>query len=312
MAQLSQNSYGKQRVRLTKIVREQAGGDRAPGGAGQPDSGRADAAPVHHVHEYTVEIMLYGAFDRVYTHGENATCVPTDTMRNTVYAVARKTSFTDPEELADAVSRRFTERFPQVHAVDVSVEAERWRRIDVDGKPHPHAFEKEHGKRTAVVSRQGGAGSASRARFSAGIGGMEVFKSTGSAFSGFYKDEYTTLPETEDRILATTVDADWDYDGTVVPGQTDFAGMWQTVHDTVARVFAEHDSPSLQATLWEMGKAVLSAVPAVRRVSFSMPNQHHIRFDLEKLGLDNPNEIFYGTDSPYGIITGTVEREEES
>ncbi len=293
MAELTSNSYGKERVRLTKVVRTQSG-DGGP--------------PVHHVYEYTVHIMLYGDFDRVYTHDDNGPCVPTDTMRNTVYAIARQNSFSSPEEFGELVTARFIKRFDHIYAVDVDIAAQRWKRIDIDGAPHPHAFEKEHGERTAKVERRR-EGSGSEVSVSGGVSGMEIFKSSGSGFSGFYKDEYTTLPETDDRILASTVDASWRYLPGTDSAATDVGGAWDTIHDTIARVFAEHDSPSLQATLWEMGKAVLAAVPAVESISFSMPNQHHILFDLDKLGMDNPNEIFYGTDSPFGIITGTVSRE---
>jgi urate oxidase len=295
MAELRDNSYGKQRVRLTRIVREEP---------------TATDQPVHHVYEYTVEIMLHGAFDRVYTHADNSACIPTDTMKNTVYAVARTSRFSSPEQFAEALSARFIDRFEQVEAVEVDVEAQRWRRIEVDGEPHPHAFEKEHGTRTARISRRGADAAASEVSLSGGIRGMEIFKSTGSGFTGFYHDEYTSLPETADRILATTVDADWKYVAGVDIAGTDFDPVWETIHRILARVFAEHESPSLQATLWEMGTAVIDGVSLVESISFSMPNQHHIRFDLSAFGLDNPNEVFYGTDSPFGIITGTVSREE--
>jgi urate oxidase len=297
MAELKRNSYGKERVRLTKIAREDASGS---------------SPPIHHVYEYTVEIMLYGAFDRVYTHADNAACVPTDTMKNTVYAVARRSSFASPEQFAEVLSARFIDRFEQVEAVEVEVEAQRWRRIELDGSPHPHAFEKDHGTRTARISRRGGDADSSLVSLAGGIRGMEVFKSTGSGFTGFYHDEYTTLPETEDRILATTVDAQWTYVSGIDILGTDFDPVWENIHGIVARVFAEHESPSLQATLWEMGTAVIDGVSLVDSISFSMPNQHHILFDLSAFGLDNPNEVFYGTDSPYGIITGTVGREEKS
>ena len=297
MAELRDNSYGKQRVRLTRIVR---------------DEPTATDPPVHHVYEYTVEIMLHGAFDRVYTHADNSACIPTDTMKNTVYAVARTSRFSSPEQFADVLSARFIDRFEQVEAVEVEVEAQRWRRIEVDGAPHPHAFEKEHGTRTARIFRRGADAAASEVSLSGGIRGMEIFKSTGSGFTGFYHDEYTILPETADRILATTVDADWKYVAGVDIAGTDFDPVWETIYRILARVFAEHDSPSLQATLWEMGTAVIDSVSLVDSISFSMPNQHHIPFDMSAFGLDNPNEIFYGTDSPFGIITGTVSREEET
>mgnify|MGYP006280936677 CR=1 FL=1 len=297
MAELRENSYGKQRVRLTKIVRD------APQGG---------APSVHHVYEYTVEIMLHGAFDKIYTEGDNSPCVPTDTMKNSVYAVAGTNHFDSPEQFADLLSARFIDRFAQVEAVDIEVEAQRWHRIEVGGAPHPHAYEKAHGTRMAWVHRRGRDLASAETTLWGGIRGMEVFKSGGSAFTGFYHDEYTTLPDASDRILATTVDARWEYlPGIDIPG-TDFGTIWETAHGAVARVFAEHDSPSLQATLWEMGKTVLDEVSAVDSIRFSMPNQHHILFDMSAFGIENPNEIFYGTDSPFGIITGTVGRETSS
>lgn len=283
MAYLSRKSYGKERVRLTKVVRD-------------ADSGRQT------VHEYTVNIMLHGDFDAIYTEDNNTLCVATDTMKNTVYAIARSTNFSSPEEFGLALSRRFIDRFDQVHAVDVEIAMERWRRISVDGTPHAHSFVKEHGQRTAELRRSRSDGITIRA----GVSGMEVFKSSGSAFSGFARDEYTLLPETDDRILATTVDASWDYNGV----DLDFNREWDVVEAAILEVFATHQSPSLQSTLYLMGTTILERVKGVDRVRFSMPNQHHIRFNLEAMGLDNPEEIFYGTDSPFGIITGEVSRDD--
>lgn len=285
MAHLIENSYGKERVRLTKVAR---GGGR------------------HEVHEYAVEVMLHGKFAEVYTDGNNAACIPTDTMKNSVYAVAKKTSFEAPEEFALAVVDHFRSRYEQVDGVDVGIAMERWRRIRVDGAPHPHAFVKEHGRRTAFVSHEGDAA----ARVRGGISGMEVFKSAGSGFSGFHQDELTTLPETDERILATTVDAVWSYRADGLSG-AEYNSAFDEGERIIAEVFATHDSPSLQATLFRMGERMLEALPRIGSVRFSMPNQHHILFDLERFGMENDSEIFYGTDSPSGIITGTVTRGQE-
>ena len=249
MAHLIENSYGKERVRLTKVARE---GDR------------------HEVHEYAVEVMLQGRFDRVYTDGDNGACIPTDTMKNSVYACAKRTRFVAPEEFAGALADWFLTRYEQVSGIEVRVEMERWRRIAVDGAAHPHAFVKEHGRRTAGVSQSRTTG----ALVSGGISGMEVFKSSGSGFSGFHRDELTTLPETDERVLATSVDAVWSYgsgglskadDG---PGATGLSGApglpgadynqdFEAGERIIAEVFATHDSPSLQATLFRMGERML-------------------------------------------------------
>lgn len=301
MAYLQRNSYGKQRVRLTKVLRETG----------------LDGSPRHELQEYTVEIMLHGDFEAIYTQGDNANCGPTDTMKNTVYAIARRTSFNSPESFGLALSARFIERFPQVQCAEVAVEMQLWQRIEVEGRPHPYAFIKQHGRRTAAVTRSRTPGP-DGLKVAGGITGMEVFKSSGSAFSGFYKDEYTTLAETHERILATTVDAVWDYtpDAVSTAGMTaagtEFNTAWDKCYHTITQVFAGHNSPSLQATLYLMGEQILERVTALSAVSFSMPNQHHILFDLSAFELDNPNQIYYGTDSPFGIITGTVTREPQA
>lgn len=295
---LVENSYGKDRVRLTKVVRD---GER------------------HEVHEYTVEIRLYGEFAPVYTDDDNSPCVPTDTMKNTVYAVARTTAFDSPERFGAALTERLITRFDQVKGVSAAISAERWKRISVDGAPHAHSFIKQHGVRTARVARgiaraARGTGTAGELEVTSGLDGVEIFKSGNSGFTGFATDEYTTLAETDDRILATTVQADWGYSGGALAPDADreYGPVWEHVFATLTDVFAGHASPSLQSTLNLMGERVLETIPQVDWIRFTMPNQHHILFDLSRLGLDNPNEIFYGTDSPFGVISGTIARSAES
>jgi len=289
MAFLTSNSYGKERVRLTKISRS---------------GGR------HEVHQYSVEILLRGRFEEVYTKGNNAPCIPTDTMKNTVYVVASRTEFSSPEGFALALAKQFIDRFPQIERVEVSISMERWRRIVVDGAPHPHAFVKEHGRRTARIAHGRVSGNGGYPHLEGGIAGMELFKSSGSGFTGFYHDEYTTLPETDERILATTVDARWSYLPSAAQGpEESFDGAWSTVEEIITLVFATHESPSLQATLFAMGSEVVERIPIIESISFSMPNQHHILFDLERFGIENQNRIFYGTDAPFGVINGTVSRD---
>lgn len=288
MAYLKENSYGKQRVRLTKVDKE---------------------GEEHTLHEYTVEVMLYGSFEEVYTVGDNSPCVPTDTMKNTVYVVARNSTFGSPEEYAVLLADHFVSTYPQIKGTVISVTAPRWRRIKIDGKPHRHAYVKGNGHRTVRVSlgnvpEEDGA-PFTKPKVKSGLSGLEVFKSGGSAFSGFNQDQYTTLPETEDRILATTIDAGWLY---TEEKSRDYDAVADSVETAILEVFATHQSPSLQATLYVMGESVLAAENDISEISFTMPNQHHIRFDLSPFGLENPNQIFYGTDSPYGIITGTVAR----
>ena len=189
MARLTENNYGKSSVRLTKVIRNGA---------------------THGLFEMTVGILLGGAFERVYTHGDNSPCIPTDTMKNTVYALARTHDFDSPESFARLLSTHFVESFTQVAWAETSIEQTLWERIPVNGAPHSHAFTGAgSARRTCRVRCERGA----KTGISGGIAGLEVIKTTGSGFSGFLKDRFTTLRETEDRLLATSIDAVWDFLG---------------------------------------------------------------------------------------------------
>jgi urate oxidase len=138
-------------------------------------------------------------------------------------------------------------------------------------------------------------------------GGLEdllVLKSTGSGWAGFLREEYTSLPETSDRIMATVVTASWAYSG----AELDFDALYASVKDTILATFDDHFSPSVQRTLYLMGEAVLQAHPDVARISFSLPNKHHLLYDLGRFGMENDNVIFHATNEPYGLIEGTIER----
>jgi urate oxidase len=176
-----------------------------------------------------------------------------------------------------------------------------WARIEVGGRLHEHAFQRGSGGNRVATVVGDGAG----VQIQAGIEDLLVLKTTGSGWEGFLRDQYTTLPETSDRILATIITARWSYRGS---GKLDFGAAWRTVHRTILEAFCDHYSPSVQFTLHRMGEAVLDARPEIERISFSLPNKHHLLYDLERFGLENQNEIFQATDEPYGLIEGTVER----
>ena len=280
MARLVENSYGKSGVRLTKVVRSGA---------------------THTLHELTVQIMLGGAFEPVYTEGDNSSCIPTDTMKNTVYALAKKNDFDSPEAFAHILARHFIE-FPQVSWTDIVIDQEQWTRIPVDGSPHPHSFTRGgSGARTCRV-RRGREGST---EVWGGVKGLDVIKTTKSGFVGFFKDRYTTLAETSDRIFATRIDATWEY----APGVTSYADIFDAARCSLLETFARHDSASVQQTIHAMGEALLMRLPQITSVSLTMPNQHRLLMNLEPFGMENPNEIFVATSEPFGLIKGTVARE---
>jgi urate oxidase len=276
---LGANNYGKSEVRLVKVTR---GAER------------------HDVRDLTVDVALEGDFESAHVKGDNTGLLATDTMRNTVYALARDHPIDSIESFALALVDHFLEAGPTVARASVRIAEHPWERLAVGGTPHEHAFQRGNGgRRTATV-----AGDAGQREVEAGIEDLVVLKTTASGWEGYVKEQYTTLPETSDRILATVVEARWSY----APGEVDYDAAWDAVRDQILATFGDHYSPSVQFTLYRMGEAVLKARSEVERISFSLPNRHHLLYDLSRFGLENPNVIFHATTEPYGLIEGTVER----
>jgi urate oxidase len=278
---LSRARYGKSEVRLVKVSR-------------RPDG--------HDLHDLTVCVGLEGDFDAAYVEGDNGGLLATDTIRNTVYAMAKEHSIDNIESFGRRLVEHFLAAGPRVTSARVHIVEHPWARLEVGGAPHEHAFQRgSGGNRVATAVGDGG-----EPVIEAGIDDLLVLKTTGSGWEGFLRDRYTSLPETSDRILSTIITARWSYRA----GDIDFGAAWREVRQTILEAFCDHYSPSVQFTLHHMGKAVLDARPDIERISFSLPNKHHLLYDLGRFGLENENEIFHATNEPYGLIEGTVERHE--
>ena len=280
MIELAENRYGKSRVRLMKVVRGPEGND---------------------LREWTVQVLLTGDFDSAHYDGDNSKILPTDTMKNTVYFVARNTSATSMEDYAKELIDFLLSRNKQVDSAKVWVESSMWKRLTVDGKPHPTAFLRGSGEvqTTAVMKEQGGA-----FRISSGLKNLVIMKTADSAFEGYIKDELTTLPETSDRLFCTALTAEWRYTDTSI----DFDATRKSVRETMLKTFAEHKSKSVQETLYAMGRSALEQVATVDQMDLIMPNKHCLLVDLARFGQTNPNEIFVPTDEPAGHIEARVRR----
>ena len=276
---LVQSSYGKSRVRLVHVRR---GPDR------------------HDLRDLTVAVRFEGDYDESYTDGDNSAVLPTDTMKNTVYALAAQEAVGDPESFGIRLTKHFLARNERLTRVRIDCTEHLWNRLATGTGPHPHAFVRQGGgARTAIVeaTRDG-------TTVAAGVADLVIMKSAASAFEGFPRDEYTTLPETRDRLLATALTAVWQYSRPDV----DFTSMWTAVQDTLLEVFAGHQSESVQHTLYAMGQAVLDTILQVAAIRLTMPNKHHLPVDLSRFGLENRNEIFVATEEPHGLIEATVAR----
>ncbi len=282
---LGENQYGKAEVRLMKVDRDQ---------------------PRHRITELSVTSQLRGDFTEAHTVGDQGRVVPTDTQKNTVFAFA-KDGISSPEEFAIRLSEHFTSSFDWVAGGRWEIKEYTWEHIpssltnNVTDGEHDHAFVKGGTEtRTALVQRYG-----DEVFVLAGLEDLRVLKSTGSEFHGFPKDRFTTLQETTDRILATSVTARWRYTTTDI----DFNVVYDDVRRVLLESFADLHSLALQQTLFHMGKAALEAHPEIAEIRFSMPNLHHFLVDFTPFGLENPNEVFYIADRPYGKIEAEVRRE---
>jgi urate oxidase len=277
MITLGANQYGKAEVRLVHVRRD---GDR------------------HELRDLNVSVALSGDMEAVHLTGDNAAVLPTDSQKNTVYAFAREHGVAAPEEFAVLLARHFVDARPAIHRARVGVEEYAWDRIPVTG----HSFVRRGQEiRTARVTV-----SATGLHIVSGLRDMTVLNSTGSEFWGYAKDRYTTLPETRDRVLATTVHAEWRHRGRTAD-RTDWDDSYAGVRRALLEAFAGTYSLSLQQTLYAMGRQVLTTHgDEICEVRLTLPNKHHFAVDLTPFGLDNPNEVFHAADRPYGLIEGTV------
>ncbi|MGW4062046.1 factor-independent urate hydroxylase [Amycolatopsis sp. NPDC004747] len=278
---LGPNQYGKAEVRLVTVRRD---------------------GPVHHLKDLTVSTSLRGELAATHLTGDNAGVLATDTQKNTVYAFAKEAPVGEIEDFGLRLARHFVGTQENITGARVKLDEHGWDRIAVGGEPHDHAFSRSGDeRRTTAVTVQD-----DRAWVVSGIDGLTLLKSTGSEFHGFPREEYTTLAETTDRILATAVTARWRYQGEGI----DWAASHGEIRRLLLETFATKHSLSLQQTLYAMGEAVLKAREEVAEVRLSLPNKHHFLVDLSPFGLKNDNEVFYAADRPYGLIEGTILRDD--
>ncbi|MDD5140213.1 MAG: urate oxidase [Verrucomicrobiales bacterium] len=276
---LIQHQYGKAHVRVLKVTR----------------SGRQ-----HSLKELDVSVGLSGGFDASYTKADNRLVVATDSMKNTVNVFAKEKLGAENEEFGLALGRHFLKTYPQVKRVEVGLSERCWSRIQAGGKPHAHSFTEKGAAKpfaTIVCTRK-------ETRIESGIEDLLILKTTGSGFEKFLRDEFTTLPETSDRICATKLKATWTY----TKRPKSYSATSGKILAAMLAVFAKNYSPSLQATLFQMGVAALKAAPEIAKVHLAMPNKHCLLVNLAPFGLENKNELFVPTDEPHGQIEGTISR----
>jgi urate oxidase len=278
---LGDNQYGKAETRLVRIYR---------------DTER------HELRDINVSTALRGDFSAAHLHGDQANVLPTDSQKNTCYAFAKQHGLREIEDYALTLGRHFVHDVEPVHGARIEVEEYGWERVPVDGVGHNHTWTRRGTEvRTTVVTVEG-----DQACVVSGLRDLVLLKSTGSEFAGFRTDPYTTLAETHDRVMSTSLAARWRYAGTEVAWDK----TWASVRTLLLSRFAEVHSLALQQTLWEMGRAVLRDHQEIAEIKLSAPNRHHFVVDLAPFGLANDNEVFFPADRPYGLIECAVTRED--
>jgi len=280
---LGDNQYGKAESRLVRIYR---------------DSAR------HNIRDINVSTALRGPFAPAHLEGDQSNVLPTDTQKNTAYAFAKSEGVEAIEDFGLTLARHFVHNIEPVEGARVEVEEYAWTRAVIDGVEHNHTWTRTGAEtRTAAITVD-----ATGEYVIGGLKDLVLLKSTGSEFAGFLVDEFTTLSETHDRVMATSLVARWRFTSTDVD--------WDTVYNSIKailiREFATLQSLALQQTLWHMGRAVLEAYPDIAEIRLSAPNKHHFVVDLDPFELDNPGEVFFAADRPYGLIQANVTRDDAS
>jgi urate oxidase len=280
MARLGENRYGKARVRLSRITR---------------------TADRHEFNEWTVRVLLQGDFESSFSAADNSKILPTDTMKNTIYSIARSSSAATIEEFAMELGDYLLSNNPQVSTVGVEIDEKCWDRLKLDTDPEATTFRLGGSElQTVQAERERGGGWV----IASGVDELTILKTANSAFTGYIKDRLTTLKPATDRIFGTRATIKWDY----VSPTPRFSEVRARIISALLKEFAAHHSMSVQHTLFDMGKAALAAAPEIARIHLTMPNLHHLLADLSPFGQDNPNLIFIPVDEPHGYIEATIER----
>jgi urate oxidase len=280
MARLAENKYGKSRVRLVKVTRGES---------------------AHEIKDWNVNILFEGDYDSCFESGDNSNILPTDTMKNAVYSLARDSSANSIEKFAKELVDYFLSTNSAVARVSVEIAEKTWEHVLVGGEPHPTSFrQRDSDQRTTLVTRSRNG----EPMVVSGLKNLVILKTANSAFTGYIKDRLTALRESSDRLFGTEVTAKWTYSGAALP----FEEVRSQITQTLLSSFANHDSLSVQHTLFAMGEAVLAAVHSVAEITLTMPNRHCLLVNLEPFGQDNPNEIFVPTDEPHGTIEALIVR----
>jgi urate oxidase len=263
-------------------------------------------SPRHEIHDLNVTTALRGDFADAYLTGDQSKVLPTDTQKNTAFSYTKEKGVPAIEEYGLHLARHFVHDVEPVSGARVEIEEFLWERAIVDGVEHDHTWlRKGQEVRTSAITVD-----ATGEYVISGFKELVILKSTGSEFAGFLKDEYTTLGETHDRVMATALDVKWRYGGIGDAASVEWNGIYASAKALMVKEFATLQSLALQQTLWHMGTAVLDAHPEIVEIKLKAPNKHHFDYDIDRFGIENHGEVFIAADRPYGLIEATITRDD--
>ncbi|KAL5504045.1 hypothetical protein ACEPAH_8118 [Sanghuangporus vaninii] len=304
---LATSRYGKDKVRVLRVVR----------GEGW-----------HDIVEYEVRALVEGNFDTSFTQADNTVVVATDSIKNITYWLAKTSPFVlVPELFGLHLGAFLLGKYGHLHRAYVTVQQQRWQRISVDGKAHPHSFWRDGDEKRVVdveIDATGGK-DAMTAKVTSGVHDLLVLKSTGSAFENFFRDEFTTLVEVDDRIFSTSVDLKYEFtpislgehkaiENTLAKLKDNYAfdAVAARAREITLTTFATDESASVQATLYKMADQIVQEHKQVLSAAYALPNKHYVPVDMKYIGIDNLTpakaEVFIPLAAPSGLITATVAR----
>jgi len=254
----------------------------------------------HDVTEVSIDVGLEGDFERSYTAGDNSMVVATDSMKNTINVLAKQHLEAEIEKFAATLADHFLAKYSHVSKVRVRVTEKLWDRWTGEKGPAAHTFTATGQVKPFVELEKSRTDSVM-------IGGVEdwlIMKTTESGFTDFVTDEFRTLPDTTDRVLASQIKASWKFSG----APENYVATREQILNVMLEVFSANYSPSVQTTLFQMAEAALQAVPEISEVTLAMPNKHYLLINLQPFSMENKNEVFVPTDEPHGQIEATVAR----
>ncbi|ODV63079.1 urate oxidase [Ascoidea rubescens DSM 1968] len=298
MSVLVDSIYGKDNVKFLKIKRD-------------PSNPK-----IQDVIEVTVKVLLKGAFDVSYTKADNSPIVPTDTVKNTILIKARTEDPFLVENFANILASHFLAKYDHISSVDVDIIQLRWSKYLVNDKFHDHSFIKDGDEKRICHLFRSRVGDF---KLTSGIKDLTLLKSTGSMFYGYNKCDYTTLKPTNDRILSTDVDASWVWSNQITSSNiSDLSnnGLFDKTYASARKItldlFATQNSPSVQATMYDMASEILKTSSKIKSVTYTLPNKHYFLMDFSWFNNLKNDEVFYPSPHPNGLINCTVTRDPKS